>query len=362
MGIFTFIPSQPMPKEKTVRKIGIVLYPLVESLDITGPLEVFSFANKSMQRGRVIDQPVYLIEIFAEKPGPVETLSGLEIVATRSYRDFYDDIDTLFIPGGDVTSESAPEKYQSILNNTDLLSWIKTMAPKVRRLASICSGAFILAQCGLLDQRRATTHWDFCTAFQQYYPSVKVDPDKIFICDGNIYTSGGITSGIDLTLSMLEEDWGRELALYIARYLVVFLKRPGGQSQFSAYLASESSKRMDIRDLQAWIIDNPTENHHVDNLAERVAMSPRNFSRTFLQETGITPGKFVERVRIDAARQYLEQENLSIETVATKAGFADAERMRRTFIRHLGVNPKSYRDRFSRHTDIETTRQPSVME
>lgn len=348
---FSFFPSQPMPKDITVRKIGFVLYPLVESLDITGPYEVFSFATKSMQRGGVIGQPVYTIEIFAEKPGPVETLSGLEIVATRSYRDLYDDIDTLFIPGGDVAAAGAKGKYQSALANTELLDWIKAMAPKVRRLASVCSGAFILAECGLLDQRRATTHWDFCSAFQHHYPSVKVDPDKIFICDGDIYTSGGITSGIDLALSMLEEDWGRELALYIARYLVVFLKRPGGQSQFSAYLASESSKRMDIRDLQAWIISNPTENHHVDNLAERVAMSPRNFSRTFLQETGMTPGKFVEKVRIDAARQYLEQENLSIEAVANKAGFVDAERMRRTFIRHLGVNPKNYRDRFSRHSN-----------
>ncbi|MGR9115576.1 MAG: GlxA family transcriptional regulator [Gammaproteobacteria bacterium] len=342
-----------MPTEKKVRTIGMVLYPFVESLDVTGPLEVFSFANMAMKSGGLVDQPVYQIELFAENPGPIKTLSGLEIVATRSYLDFQDDIDTLFIPGGNTTAELA---------NTELLAWINVMATKVRRLASVCIGAFILAECGLLDQRRATTHWGFCNTLRLKYPSVKVEPDKIFICDGDIYTSGGITAGIDLALSMVEEDWGHELALYVARDLVMFLKRPGGQSQFSAYLASESSKRMDIRDLQAWIIANPTENHHVDKLAERVAMSSRNFSRTFLQETGMTPGKFVEKVRIDAARHYLEQENLSIEAVATKAGFADAERMRRTFIRHLGVNPKSYRDRFCRHTDIETTKQPSVME
>ncbi|WP_036300660.1 GlxA family transcriptional regulator [Methylomarinum vadi] len=347
MTQFTFVPSRPLPKERPARKIAMVVYSLAEVLDITGPYEVFSFASMIMQRSGVTDHPAYQIEIFADRPGPIRTLSGLEIIANRSYHDLVDDIDTLFIPGGDVTAESASGDCESVLTNLTLLDWIKAMAPKVRRLASVCSGAFLLAHCGLLDNRRATTHWDFSEALQKNYPAIKVDPDKIFIRDGNIYSSGGITSGIDLALSMLEEDWGREVALYIARYLVVFLKRPGGQSQFSTYLTCESSNRPDIRELQAWIIDNPAENHHVDLLAERMAMSPRNFSRTFLLETGMTPGKFVERVRIDAARHYLEQNNLSIETVADKAGFMDAEKMRRTFIRHLGVNPKHYRERFS---------------
>lgn len=348
MTQFSFVPSRPLPKERPVRKIGIVVYPLAEVLDITGPLEVFAFASASMRRGHLIDYPVYQLEVFADNPGPVKTLSGIEIVATRSYTNIDDDIDTLFIPGGDISGESAPGIYESILRNSTLMDWVKRMAPKVRRLASVCSGAFILAHCGLLDNRRATTHWDFSEALQKNYPAIDVDPDKIYICDGSIYTSGGITSGIDLALALVEEDWGRELALYIARYLVVFLKRPGGQSQFSAYLTCESSNRPDIRELQAWIIENPAKNHHVDNLAERMAMSPRNFSRIFLQETGMTPGKFVERVRIDVARHYLEQEGLSIKAVAEKAGFMDAEKMRRTFIRHLGVNPKNYRERFSR--------------
>ncbi|MGR9117204.1 MAG: GlxA family transcriptional regulator [Gammaproteobacteria bacterium] len=348
MNIFAFVPSRSFPKERPVRKIGIVLYPLAEVLDITGPFEVFSFASISMQRSGLSDTPVYQIEIFAEKPGPVSTLSGLEIVATRSYLEACDDIDTLFIPGGDVTSETATDNQASVLTNTILLDWIGSMTYKVRRLASVCSGAFLLAQCGLLDRRRATTHWDFCKAFQQYYPDIIVDPDKIFIRDGHIYTSGGVTSGIDLALALLEEDWGRELALYVARYLVVFLKRPGGQSQFSAYLTCDSSSRRDINELQAWIIENPALNHHVDELAKRMAMSPRNFSRTFLAETGMSPGKFVELVRLDAARHYLEQEDLSIESISQKTGFMDSERMRRTFIRHLGVNPKDYRERFTR--------------
>ncbi len=276
-------------------------------------------------------------------------MSGLEIIATRSYHDVDDEFDTLIVPGGFVHTLATTDcVFESVLNDSALLDWIKSMMPKVRRLASVCSGAFLLAHCGLLDHRQATTHWDFSALLQQSYPAIKVDPDKIFIRDDNIYTSGGVTAGIDLALSMLEEDWGRELALYVARYLVVFLKRPGGQSQFSAYLASESSNRPDIRELQAWIIENPAATHNIEDLADRMAMSPRNFSRIFLQETGMTPGKFVERVRMDAARLYLEQEDLSIETVALKAGFVDAERMRRAFVRHLGVNPKNYRERFSR--------------
>lgn len=332
-------------KRKT---IGFVAYPLMEILDVTGPFEVFAFADFYLQQKEMSESSAYQLEILADKPGPVVTLSGLQIVATRSYHDNFDDIDTLFIPGGFIDSITLPSgSYKSVLQDTELLERILKLAPKVRRLASVCSGAFLLAECGLLNDRRATTHWDFSKRLQETYPSVKVEPDKIFIQDEHIYTSGGITSGIDLALSLLEDDWGHDIALFIARYLVVFLRRPGGQSQFSAYLTSESSSRQDIRQLQAWIIENPAENHHVDELAERMAMSSRNFSRTFLQETGMTPAKFVEMVRIDAARQFLESDNWSIEEIARKAGFMDAERMRRTFLRHLGVNPKMYRERFS---------------
>ena len=221
------------------------------------------------------------------------------------------------------------------------------MAPQVRRLASVCSGAFLLAESGLLEGRHATTHWYFCNRLARDYPSVTVEPNKIFVRDDFIYTSGGITSGIDLALAMVEEDWGRELALFVARFLVVFLKRPGGQSQFSTYLTNEAIDRHDLRNLQIWILEHPTEDLRVDVLAKRMSMSPRNFARIFLAETGTTTAKYVEMVRIDTARYYLVSTNLPIGSITEKSGFRDSETMRRAFIRKLGVNPRSYRARFS---------------
>ncbi len=347
MPSLTFNTLKSLTKIPEPKKICILAYPWSEILDITGPHEVFTFASWALQKAEIIKEPAYSIEVLAEEKGPVKTLSGLEIVGHRSYREVNGDIDTLIIPGGFTHGNEIPEQtFSSILDNSDLLEWIKIVAPKVRRLVSICSGAFLLAQCGLLEHRRATTHWDYCARFRARYRNVKLEPDKIFIRDGNIYTSGGITSGIDLALALIEEDWGRELTLFVAKYLVMFVKRPGGQSQFSTYLVFESSTRPDLQELQAWIIANPGVEHSVESLADRVAMSPRNFARQFQAATGTTPAKFVELVRLDAARQFLESEKLSIEAVALKSGFADAERMRRCFIKHLGIPPKDYRDRF----------------
>ncbi len=327
--------------DRKVRRIGIVAFPGVEVLDISGPMEVFSFASLGLQRAGVTREAVYTFEVLAEKPGPVKTLSGLQIIADRAYCDITNGIDTLLIPGGDMAS---------VLGDRLLVDWIRAMAPRVRRLASICTGAFLLAESGLLDGRQATTHWDFCNQLACKYPSITVDADRIFVQDDFIFTSAGITSGIDLALAMVEEDWGRELALYVARFLVVFLKRPGGQSQFSAYLTSEPARHPDLRDMQAWIMDHPTEDFRIEAIAERMAMSPRNFARVFLTETGMTPAKFVERARIDAARYYLESTELPIETVADKSGFRDPERMRRTFHRLLGVSAQDYRARFKSTT------------
>lgn len=337
------IVSDALLKNPKVRRISIAAYPAAEILDITGPFEVFAFASLALQRERSVKDPVYLVEILAAEPSAVTTMTGLQIVANRAYGEIDDGIDTLIVPGS--------SDMHTVLQDHALLDWIQFMAPRVRRLASVCTGAFILAECGLLDNRPATTHWNWCSELAQNYPSVKVEADKIFIRSDSFYTSGGITSGIDLALAMVEEDWGRELALYVARYLVMFLKRPGGQSQFSNYLTSEAHHRTDIRELQAFIIANPAADLHVDRLAERMAMSPRNFARTFLTETGVTPAKFVEMARIDAARQFLENTELSIETVANQSGFGDSERMRRAFLKHLGVNPQEYRNRFSVHSN-----------
>lgn len=202
----------------------------------------------------------------------------------------------------------------------------------------------------MLDGRKATTHWNWCAEFSEKYPQINVEPDRICVKDDNIYTSGGITSGIDLALAMVEEDWGQKIALAVAQFLVVFLKRPGGQSQFSSYLTKEASSRNDLRELQSWIIQNPEEDLKVDMLAERMSMSSRNFSRLFMSETGITPAKFVEMVRIDAARNLLELTKFSIDNIADSSGFKDPENMRRAFIRQLGVNPRDYRNRFGQFT------------
>lgn len=337
MSTFSF--ANPDSFKFKHRNIGIVVFPGVEALDITGPMEVFSFANMGLLRQGVCTENVYSIKLLADTTGPVTTMSGMQIVADNAYGTLDDEIDTLLIPGGIVDAE---------MSNHRLLDWIVAMSPRVERLASVCTGAFLLAETGLLNGCQATTHWNYCQQLAKNYPQIQVKPDRIFIQDGSIFTSGGITSGIDLALAILEEDWGRDLALHVARFLVVFLKRPGGQSQFSAYLNNEACNRKDLRELQTWIMTHIEDDLRVEMLAERMAMSPRNFARLFLDETGITPAKFVEMARIDQARHFLETTEYSIEQVADKSGFKDPERMRRSFIRQLGVNPLHYRQRFSR--------------
>ncbi len=340
MNVCSSLPSGSNFKQigvRNIRPVGIVVYQGVEIIDLTGPMEVFAFANADLQRSGMCSEFAYPMTVLSEKQGPITSSCGLQIIADKAYSDIQEGIDTLLIAG-------TPE-ISCLLGDPALQSWVRTIAPRVRRLASVCTGAFLLAESGLLNGRRATSHWDYCDRLARNYPAISVEPDRIFVRDGFISTSGGVTSGIDMALSMVEEDWGSELALLIARYLVVFLKRPGGQSQFSAYLTSDASKP-ELKDLQAWIMLHLTDDLRVDMLAEHMCMSPRNFARFFLTETGMTPAKFVEIARIDAARHYLGSTILSVEVIAEKSGFGDQERMRRAFIRHLGVNPQSYRKRF----------------
>jgi transcriptional regulator GlxA family with amidase domain len=325
----------------TIRPIGIVAFDGVEILDLAGPMEGFALTNFGCQRSGIADEDVYPIRVIAKNPGPVTASCGLRIHADSAYDEFTDEIDTLLIPG-------APD-VACVLADPSLRAWVRSMSGRVRRLVSVCTGAFLLAEAGLLDGRRATTHWAYCERLAADYPKVAVEADRIFLRDGPISTSGGITAGIDLTLALVEEDWGREQALLLARFMVVFLKRPGGQSQFSGYLVSDATTHGDVRTLQLWIMEHPAEDLRNDILAERMAMSPRNFARIFQTETGMTPAKFVEKARIDAARHFLGVTNDRIETVAVMAGFGDAERMRRSFIRNLGINPQDYRARFGRN-------------
>lgn len=329
----------PEANRRTItRAIGIVAYDGVEIIDVAGPMDVFAWANCAWQSGGQVGQPPYSIRLLARQPGLVTTSCGLRIQAEGAYIEMQDDLDTLIIPG-------SPD-INRVLADPVLRDWVLAISGKVRRLVSICTGAFLLAETGLLDGRSATTHWCYSERLSADYPAVRVEADRIYLRDGPIVTAGGVTSGIDLILTLVEEDLGREMALWIARMMVVFLKRPGGQTQFSGFLASEATHHPDVRALQLWILEHPAEDLRLEALAERMAMSPRNFSRVFLAETGTTPAKFVEKARIDAARQLLGEPGIRIEQVAMLTGFNDPERMRRAFLRHIGINPQDYRDRF----------------
>jgi len=316
----------------------MLAYPGAQMLDITGPLEVFARSARFLVEQGLRADPVYEVEVVAAQTGPVKTSSGVEILATRPLTAVRGPLDTLLVAGG-VGSREA-------LRSPLVLGFLRRMAPRARRLASVCTGAFLLAEAGLLNGRRATTHWAYCAELAKRYPQVLVESDPIFVRDGRIYTSAGVTAGMDLALGLVEEDLGRTLALAVARQLVLFLKRPGGQSQFSAQLAAQSAEREPLRDLQAWISEHPEADLGIERLARRVAMSPRNFARVFLREIGVTPAKFILRVRVEAARRRLEESRDDVEAVAATCGFGSAEVMRRAFLRTVRVSPSAYRSRF----------------
>ncbi|MFH0343440.1 MAG: GlxA family transcriptional regulator [Chromatiales bacterium] len=320
-----------------VRNIAFVAYPGVVMLDVCGPYDAFSFASYFL--ATELGRPAYQLTIIAPLAGPMRTASGLQIVADHCYREFDDPIDTLVVAGG-------AEGLWRACADPGLLEWIKHTATRARRVASVCSGAFLLAASGVLEGRRVTTHWAFSQRLASSYPAVRVEADQIFIRDGNIYTSGGITAGIDLALALVEEDHGGDIARRVARFMVMFLRRPGGQSQFSTYLRAEVGGRHDIRELKAWILGHPQADLSIEALAERMVMSPRNFARMFVKEIGMTPAKFVEQARLEAARCKLEQTALPIEAIAERCGFGEPERMRRSFRRMLRVSPQDYRARF----------------
>jgi transcriptional regulator GlxA family with amidase domain len=310
-----------------------------EVLDITGPLDVFSIAGRLLMAQGAKQSP-YTIEVVASQPGPLVTSSGIRLLADRSFREVVGQVDTLMIPGGIGTTRATED--------TPFITWIRSMASRVRRVCSVCTGAFILAEAGLLDGRPATTHWRWCELLARRYPAISVETDPIFVRDGKFFTSAGVTAGIDLALGLVEEDHGRELALATARHMVMFLKRPGGQSQFSVQLSSQMALRDPIRELQGWTADHLDRDLSVEAMAARVAMSPRNFARVFRRETGMTPGSFVEMARVEVARRRLEESSEPIDAIAADCGFGTRESMRRAFLRTLGVPPGSYRDRFRR--------------
>lgn len=317
----------------------MVAFEGAQILDVVGPLEVFARAGRYLSEEGRRGPPPYQVEILARRAGPVTTSSGLDLVAARRFTDVRTGIDTLLVSGGLGVHDAA--------RDASLRRWLGRVAPRVRRLGSVCTGTFVLAASGLLDGKRVTTHWASCARLQREYPRLTVDPDPIFIKHGRIYTSAGVTAGMDLALALLEEDHGKKAAREVARQLVLFLKRPGGQSQFSAQLAMQLADRAPLADLQAWMADHLRDDLSVAALAGRAAMSPRNFARVFAREVGSTPARVVERLRVEAARRRLEESPDGVEAVAADCGFGSAEQMRCAFLRTLKIAPSAYRSRFA---------------
>jgi transcriptional regulator GlxA family with amidase domain len=312
-----------------------VVFDGVQSLDLTGPLEVFNGAD---QHPAARQHGGYDVCVAAPDPGPVVTSSGLSLLPHAVLSDLRGPIDTLVVAGGDGT-------YRAV-DRPELVREVRRLAKRARRVTSVCSGAFLLAEAGLLDGRRATTHWSRCAAFAERYPAVTVDPDPIFVRDGNVATSAGVTAGMDLALALVEEDLGRDAALIVARMLVLFLRRPGNQSQFSAQLSGQLADRDEIRELQRWVTDHPGADCTVEALARHAGMSPRHLTRVFTEQVGVTPARYVERTRVEHARRRLEESTDPIEVVVAQCGFGTAETMRRAFVRALGIPPAEYRRRF----------------
>jgi transcriptional regulator GlxA family with amidase domain len=315
----------------------MLAYPEVQILDVVGPLEIFNVATQIL-RNDDPDALGYKTEIVAAQAGEIQTSGGMRLVADRRLGSVRSPVDTLLVPGGTGSRKA--------VGDAALIGWIRRTAERANRVASVCTGTLLLAEAGLLDGQRVTTHWAYAAELARRYPKLSVDPDPVYLNNGKVYTSAGVTAGMDLALALVEEDFGREIALLVARYVVLFLRRPGGQSQFSTQLALQVADREPIRELQAWIADHLAEDLSVETLAGRSGMSPRNFSRVFTREISMTPARYVEQARVEAARLRLEDSHCTIEGVASDCGFGSAETMRRAFQRHVRVAPAEYRSRF----------------
>jgi len=330
----------------SARSIVIVAFPGVQPLDVVGPHEVFAGANAALDGGRSCrdrdrtDRRPYRIEVVSADGANVVTESGLQL-GTSPLPVNEDPIDTLLLPGGTGVTMA---RFDG-----PLISWVQKAASRSRRIATVCSGTFLAAQAGLLDGRTVTTHWAPAAQLAADYPAITVDPDPIYRHDGNIWSSAGVTAGIDLSLALVDADHGAEVSQTVARWLVMFLHRPGGQTQFATATWTPRAERSHVRRIQQRIDDEPGADHSVSALAAVAAMSPRHFTRVFTDEVGVSPGRYVERVRIEAARRLLETSNDTLDIVAQRCGFGTAETLRRSFHRGIGVAPDHYRQRFRRN-------------
>jgi transcriptional regulator GlxA family with amidase domain len=317
------------------RKVVIVGYPGVQALDVVGPHDVFTSAGLLTGGG-------YDVVVGSIDGQPVQTASGLGFVAQPlgDPSNLEEPIDTVVVPGGG--------GYDAARTDPELMAWIKAVAAYARRVVTVCTGAFIAAEAGLLDGCRATTHWAWAGQLAGDYPAVEVDPDPIFVRSSpQVWTAAGVTAGIDLALSLVEDDHGTEVAQTVARWLVLYLRRPGGQTQFAAPVWMPRAKRNSVRTVQEAIESQPGGPHSIGDLARRAAMSPRHFTRVFTDEVGEAPGQYVERIRTEAARRQLQETDDTVVVIAARCGFGTAETMRRNFIRRVGISPDQYRKAFA---------------
>lgn len=325
----------PRFSPNTRRIIEILAYPAVQLLDVAGPVQVFASANDTVA-GAGGARP-YLLRVVAPGGDGVTASAGLAL-ATAPLTRPGEALDTLLVAGG--------EGAEAAAGNPVLVDWVRERAAHARRIASVCTGAFLLAAAGLLAGRRAATHWKYCSKLAQRFPAVRVEPDPIFVRDGPVWTSAGVTAGIDLALALVEEDLGRAVALAVARYLVVFLKRPGGQSQFSTALALQAAEDK-FGALHDWVNDHLGDELPLSILAEQAGMSERSFSRHHAEATGQTPARAIERLRVEAARRLLSESRVPVKRIAQRCGFGSEETLRRSFLRVLSVTPQDYRARFT---------------
>lgn len=317
-----------MPKPHIV---AIPIYPGLQSLDAIGPAQVFGSANQSLGR------EAYRIKFVASVPGAVSTSAGFALHADSLRSVAAKSVDTLICPGGE------DEPIRAALRDKAFMRWINEAARAAKRACSVCSGAFLLASTGILNGRTAATHWSATADLQRAFPNIKVDGESIYVTDGKCWTSAGVTTGIDMALALVEEDHGREIAMAVARRLVVYMRRPGHQTQFSAALNAQDVKDDKLANLTSWVEANLTRRLDVETLAERVAMSPRSFHRHMKDELNVSPAKFVESIRLDAARRWLDEVKLDLSAIAARAGFSGPDHLIRAFSRRFGVTPAAYR-------------------
>ncbi len=318
-------------------RVAIVVFDEAQILDVAGPMEVLRGANLAVRERRPSADPAYETRIVAHEARPVRTSCGLTIVATDAFDTAGADFDTLIVAGG--TMDAA-------LEDAELLEFVRATAPRARRVVAIGTGTFVLATAGLLDGRRATTHWRACGDLAALFPAIRVEPDHLMVQDGKFHTSAGASAALDQALGLVQEDFGRDVAMAVAHRKVMFLRRTGGEGQVSVHLAAQMVRHEGLAKLAAWILANTAKEITIEMLAERSAMSERTLGRLFSRELGMSPARFIERSRVEVARRFLEESDLRIDAVARRSGLGSEERLRRAFHRCLGMSPREYHERF----------------